>query len=282
MARVAKLSKAQQYELGRRIKGRREELGYSSQEQLAEALGVARGTVANWERGRHGVGDDIIDKLQNILQVDAGFFDMGGSNKPSSQAYLRIKMLEDKIEFLTFKIDMYLKEISEDFIKAYIKAPDEKKRHVNLVLGLEAYEKQDDGLLDDISEEMQSYMDSQKMPPVKKQNTEYIKTATPNEEARLKRLSEHYESTGVDSPHLTAAWEAANKFEKLRWINFQRKMLGMPEDANIETIKSGFDIELYERFLELSPEDQEALTNTTFKYLGINPKADSDQNKEIG
>lgn len=57
-------------EIGRNIKIYREAKGLT-QEELAEAIGKTKNVVSNWENGRNKPDADTIEKLLNILEVDA-------------------------------------------------------------------------------------------------------------------------------------------------------------------------------------------------------------------
>ncbi len=56
------------YEIGKRIRKYREELGLS-QRQLAEKIGVSNGRVSNWEQGLNRPDADMLAELCYALQV---------------------------------------------------------------------------------------------------------------------------------------------------------------------------------------------------------------------
>lgn len=58
--------------IGTRIKQRREELGYT-QPQLAELIGVSKGTIGNYESNISSPNEPILFKLFEILKCDANY-----------------------------------------------------------------------------------------------------------------------------------------------------------------------------------------------------------------
>lgn len=250
-----------------------------SRRKLGELIGVSETSIYRWEKGiNHPTGENL-DNLAKILEVAAEEFIDENSRfwreSPKEEvleaadrkaADATIDKLKTQIELLTFKLESFQRAVDEDVIVAYMNAPDEIRRAVRLSLGLDEPIQQDiSGALD----QMRKWVGGS-MPPVKDQLEKFKKRKhIPNQEERLARLEASYNEAKISSPHMIEAWEKANKFDKLRWVNFQRKMLGMPDNATLETIESGFDIELYEAFLTLSPQDQCELNDTTMKYMGI-------------
>lgn len=60
-------------EFGCRLKDRRKEQGFCSQEELSEALGVQRVTVSAWERGDNFPDLKNLSKICDLLKVDLGY-----------------------------------------------------------------------------------------------------------------------------------------------------------------------------------------------------------------
>lgn len=60
--------------LGKRLRDRRIEMGFRSQESFAEALGLSRGAIALWETGENGISDDNYPAIKRVLKVDDSFF----------------------------------------------------------------------------------------------------------------------------------------------------------------------------------------------------------------
>ena len=60
--------------VGKLIQRRRRELGFASQQSLADAIGTDQPTVARWEAGHYFPNDEYIQKLQKVLKVDSDFF----------------------------------------------------------------------------------------------------------------------------------------------------------------------------------------------------------------
>ena len=58
--------------IGSRIKERREELGYT-QPQLAQLVGVSKGTIGNYESNISSPNENILFKLFDVLKCDANF-----------------------------------------------------------------------------------------------------------------------------------------------------------------------------------------------------------------
>lgn len=55
-------------DIGTRIKKRRQALGIRTQQELADAIGVSRDTVSNWESGKH-VPIRYLGALEQVLGI---------------------------------------------------------------------------------------------------------------------------------------------------------------------------------------------------------------------
>ncbi len=64
-----------------RLRTLRETKGYSSQQALADALGVAQSTVANWECGRREPNHETTLKLADFFEVTVDYL-MGRTDDP--------------------------------------------------------------------------------------------------------------------------------------------------------------------------------------------------------
>lgn len=58
---------------GERVRQARESVGFKHQEPFAEALGVDRQSVSNWERGRQRVTESRAAQIEHLCNADAGF-----------------------------------------------------------------------------------------------------------------------------------------------------------------------------------------------------------------
>ena len=81
--------------IGSRIKQRREELGFT-QPQLAELVGVSKGTIGNYESNISSPNETILFKLFSVLKCDANFLyqdniDWNGSDEFSPSERHQIK-----------------------------------------------------------------------------------------------------------------------------------------------------------------------------------------------
>ena len=56
-----------------RVRKAREAKGFASQQSLADALGVAQSTVANWEGGRREPNFELTRKLCECLEVSSDY-----------------------------------------------------------------------------------------------------------------------------------------------------------------------------------------------------------------
>ena len=56
-----------------RVRKAREAKGFTSQQALADALGVAQSTVANWEGGRREPNFELTRKLCDCLEVSSDY-----------------------------------------------------------------------------------------------------------------------------------------------------------------------------------------------------------------
>ena len=84
---------------GERLRTLREASGFASQQALADALGVAQSTVANWEGGRREPNYALTVKLADLFQVTLDYL-LGRSDEPNggvvTQAQVRSAVWGDK------------------------------------------------------------------------------------------------------------------------------------------------------------------------------------------
>lgn len=69
----------------KRLRALREEQGFRSQQALADALGVAQSTVANWECGRREPNYETTKRLADLFQVTVDYL-MGHGDDPHGGA----------------------------------------------------------------------------------------------------------------------------------------------------------------------------------------------------
>ncbi len=69
----------------KRLRALREEQGFQSQQALANALGVAQSTVANWECGRREPNYETTKRLAELFQVTVDYL-MGRGDDPHGGA----------------------------------------------------------------------------------------------------------------------------------------------------------------------------------------------------
>lgn len=98
------------YEIGKRIRKYREELGIS-QKELAEKIGVSNGRVSNWEQGLNRPDADMLAELCFALQV-------------SPSVLLEVKLSDEDLTDIEWKI-----------IQAYREKKDLQKA-VRILLGI--------------------------------------------------------------------------------------------------------------------------------------------------
>ncbi len=65
-----------------RLRSLRQERGFASQQDLADALGVAQSTVANWEGGRREPNYALTVKLADLFRVTLDYL-LGRSDEPN-------------------------------------------------------------------------------------------------------------------------------------------------------------------------------------------------------
>lgn len=65
----------------KRLRTLRETKGFQSQQALADELGVAQSTIANWEGGRREPNHETLVKLADFFQVTVDYL-MGRSDDP--------------------------------------------------------------------------------------------------------------------------------------------------------------------------------------------------------
>ena len=70
---------------GKRLRALREERGIASQQTLADALGVAQSTIANWEAGRREPNFTLIGALADYFQVSVDYL-LGRTDDPQGGA----------------------------------------------------------------------------------------------------------------------------------------------------------------------------------------------------
>lgn len=93
-----------------RIKELRKEKGIT-QVELAEAIGLSKGTIAMWEVGKREANFDTLDKLSDYFKVSVDYL-LGRSNDRSQKAY------EDAlVERLLGPDPSEMKQCAEDFFK---------------------------------------------------------------------------------------------------------------------------------------------------------------------
>lgn len=102
--------------IGSRIKQRREELGYT-QPQLANLIGVSKGTIGNYESNISSPNEDILFKLFEVLKCDANF------------------LYQDNIDWEEF--DLFSPN-EENIIKKYRTLDEYGKRTVDSILDIES------------------------------------------------------------------------------------------------------------------------------------------------
>jgi transcriptional regulator with XRE-family HTH domain len=72
-------------QIGERIRAARQERGWT-QEQLAEAVGVSRSAVAQWETGRAGQLTGNLSRIAEVLSVGIEHLAHGREKRASMQA----------------------------------------------------------------------------------------------------------------------------------------------------------------------------------------------------
>lgn len=77
---------------GERLRQLRLEQGMSSQQALAEALGVSQSTVANWEGGRREPGFALTERIADYFQVTVDYL-LGRSDQPQGGGVVTNKQL---------------------------------------------------------------------------------------------------------------------------------------------------------------------------------------------
>lgn len=68
---------------GERLRDLRQAAGYTSQQALGAALGVAQSTVANWERGRREPDFTLTIRIARLLDVSTDYL-LGLTDQPHS------------------------------------------------------------------------------------------------------------------------------------------------------------------------------------------------------
>lgn len=67
----------------KRLRLLREQGGYQTQQSLADALGVAQSTVANWEAGRREPNHEVTARLADFFHVSVDYL-MGRTDAPEA------------------------------------------------------------------------------------------------------------------------------------------------------------------------------------------------------
>lgn len=82
--------------LAKKIKALRKTRGLT-QQQLAEALGVQRATISNYEIGRRSPHISELEKLASVLGVSLEYFGVGGNEVHDLIARARVVFENDEI-----------------------------------------------------------------------------------------------------------------------------------------------------------------------------------------
>lgn len=101
---MAKYRELFNIELGKKLKARRLEMGFRSQEKFAEAIGVSRVAVALWETGDNGIDDKNYPAIKRVLKVGDSFFDQGDDEKVEDLE-LVIRSLKERVKTLEAELD---------------------------------------------------------------------------------------------------------------------------------------------------------------------------------
>ena len=103
--------------IGSRIKQRREELGMT-QPELAQKIGVSKGSIGNYESGVSSPNENILFRLFEILKCDANYLYQDDINK--------------KVE-----IDLDFSEHEKNMIKKYRALDHISQKAVNSIINIE-------------------------------------------------------------------------------------------------------------------------------------------------
>lgn len=100
----------------KRLRALREEQGFQSQQALADALGVAQSTVANWECGRREPNYETTRKLADFFQVTVDYL-MGRSDDPRggavSDGALRAALWGGDVDLSEAEMDELWEDVQE-------------------------------------------------------------------------------------------------------------------------------------------------------------------------
>ena len=100
---------------GETIRNARKALGLT-QRQLAEKIGVSNTSVSNWEKGLSRPDADLIQKLCQVLHIQAN--DFYGTNEAPA-AYSRRPVSDDDIKFALFGGDGEITDAMFDEVKRF-------------------------------------------------------------------------------------------------------------------------------------------------------------------
>lgn len=80
--------------MGKRIREARKKKGLT-QQQLADAIGVAKSTVTGYEKGNSNPSLDLVAKMIAVLSVDANYFFQDEGDFQAKVSYEELQFLED-------------------------------------------------------------------------------------------------------------------------------------------------------------------------------------------
>jgi len=123
--------------LGQRLKELRKEKGIT-QIQLAEMLGVSKGTVAMWEVDKRKPTFEMLERLSDIFDKQVGYI-MGTSNDDSSAA-----LREDEVNQLG---EWAIEEEYEDFVRKLVMLDEYGQKNLKNILMNEFKRCQEQGTL---------------------------------------------------------------------------------------------------------------------------------------
>ena len=110
--------------VGQRVRARRKMMGYS-QTQLGKELGVTFQQVQKYERGMNRIGSSRLFRIAAALDVPISYFFEGADTHVNG---------EESPVSETFDTDAFLRDETQDLVKAYYKITDPRVR--KKVLGL--------------------------------------------------------------------------------------------------------------------------------------------------
>jgi transcriptional regulator with XRE-family HTH domain len=101
--------------LGKRIKQIRKDRGFSTQADLAEALGTDQVTVGRWEAGIHFPNDEYLEKLLEVLSI--GEDELFGSDSAVSPTLKELTNVIQNQESAIRELKSILRRIPPDIIE---------------------------------------------------------------------------------------------------------------------------------------------------------------------